>query len=291
MKSEVNPDVSFYRKPWWMGILGIFFLILAGSLDATAQQCKPDKSVFHHGEQISYDIYFKWGLLMPRAGSATFTMKNTMFEKKNSWNYNLTFRTHGVIEKVYKMRDTIDCYFSPDLKVLYSSKRANEKNYYQVENISFSHRGNYVTTHTHRYNLERTRLDTTITTPGCVYDMVGASMYLRSIDWNKIKIGDEFPFKVAIGKDIVNVSFRYTGQQIVERDETLKYRTRHFVIDIFDDAFEQSKAAAEVWVGDDQNRIPVKVRAKLKIGAAEVYYNNSSNLQYPFTSRVVIPRR
>ncbi len=228
---------------------------------------------------------------MPRAGSANFRMKKTRFESKDSWNYNLTFRTHGVIEKVYKMRDTIDCYFSPDLQVLYSSKRTNEKNYYLVENISFTRRGNSVTTHTHRYNLHETRLDTMITTPGCVFDMVGASMYLRSIDWNKIKIGDEFPFKVAIGKDIVNVSFRYTGQQIVEKDETLKYRTRHFVIDIFDDAFEQSKEAAEVWIGDDENHIPVKVRAKLKIGAAEVYYNSSSNLRYPFTSRVVIPRR
>ncbi|MCC8153764.1 MAG: DUF3108 domain-containing protein [Tannerellaceae bacterium] len=253
-------------------------------------QCKVDKKLFHHGEEVNYDIYFKWGLLMPKAGHGTFRMKNTQFESQKAWNYSLVFRTNGFAERVYKMRDTLECYFSPDLNLLYSSKRTNEKNYYLVENINFTYQGNNVRTHTHRYNLETTRIDTTIVTPGCVLDMIGATMYLRSIDWSNLKNGDEFPFKVAIGKDIVNIGFRYSGQQIVERNETLKYRTRHFFVDIFDDAFEVSKAAAEVWIGDDENHIPVKVRAKLKIGAAEVYYHSSRNLQYPFTSRVEIGR-
>ena len=124
-----------------------------------------------------------------------------------------------------------------------------------------------------------------------MFDMLGATMYLRSLDWDKMKQGDEFPFHVVIGRDRINISFRYTGQQIVERNETLKYRTRHFYIDIFDDAFTQSKAAAEIWIGDDENHIPVKIRAKLKIGAAEVYYKSSKGLRYPLTSRVEIPRR
>lgn len=74
---------------------------------------------------------------------------------------------------------------------------------------------------------------------------------------------------MAIGRERINISFRYTGQQIVERSETLKYRTRHFYIDIYDDAFTQSKEAAEIWIGDDENHIPIKIRAKLKIGAVK----------------------
>ena len=109
-------------------------------------------------------------------------------------------------------------------------------------------------------------------------------MYLRSLDWDKMKSGESFPFQVAIGRERINISFRYTGQQIVERSETLKYRTRHFYIDIYDDAFTQSKEAAEI-------HIPIKIRAKLKIGAAEVYYKSSKGLRYPLTSRVEIKRR
>ena len=99
------------------------------------------------------------------------------------------------------------------------------------------------------------------------------------------------PAALASDSGSVNISFRYTGQQIVERNETLKYRTRHFYIDIYDDAFTQSKEAAEIWIGDDENHIPIKIRAKLKIGAAEVYYKSSKGLRYPLTSRVEIRKR
>ncbi len=268
------------------------FLVLGGIIGTIQAQCPPlNKEIFHNGEQIDYDIYFKWGLLNPKAGQATFNMSRTSFaEENNVWNYNLTFRTNGMFEKIYRMRDTLECFISSDMQLIYSSKRTNEKNYYLIENIDFTHSGNSTRTHTHRYNMERTRIDTTIVTPGCVFDMVATSMYLRSISWDNIQIGQEFPAKVAIGRDIVNISFRYMGQAIVERNENLKYSTRYFIVDIFDDAFEVSKVAAEVWIGDDANHVPVKVKAKLKIGAAEVYYNNSRNLKFPLSSRVVLNR-
>ncbi|MCD7711291.1 MAG: DUF3108 domain-containing protein [Firmicutes bacterium] len=254
-------------------------------------QCALNKTVFHAGEEISYDIYFKWGLLMPKAGQANFVMKRTPYKQQSSWNYNLIFRTNGVFDKIYKMRDTLECFFSPNHQLLFSSKRTTEGGRYQVENITFTNQGSKTRAHTHRYNPESTRIDTTIVSDGCVYDMMAGVMFLRNIDWKNIQQGKEFATKVAIGRDIVNMSFRYVGQAIVERNENLKYRTRHFYIDIYDDAFTQSKDAAEVWIGDDENHIPVKIMAKLKIVADDVYFNSSAKLKYPLTSRIGIPKR
>lgn len=196
-----------------------------------------------------------------------------------------------MFEKIFSMRDTIDCYFTPEMLLLRSEKRVNENDYYLIDDLKFSYSKGKTSAHSHRYTPSRTKIDTMIVSEQCMFDMLGATMYLRSLDWDNMKQGDEFPFHVVIGRDRINISFRYTGQQIVERNETLKYRTRHFYIDIFDDAFTQSKAAAEIWIGDDENHIPVKIRAKLKIGAAEVYYKSSKGLRYPLTSRVEIPRR
>ena len=160
------------------------------------------------------------------------------------------------------------------------------------DDIHFSYDQKKILAHSHRYTPTRTKIDTMLVTEApYMFDMLGATMYLRSLDWNKMKSGESFPFQVAIGRERINISFRYTGQQIVERSETLKYRTRHFYIDIYDDAFTQSKEAAEIWIGDDENHIPIKIRAKLKIGAAEVYYKSSKGLRYPLTSRVEIKRR
>lgn len=247
---------------------------------------------FNSGEEVQYELHFKWGLLMPRAGHATLSIRDAEYEGEPSCHYQLIFRTSGIIEKVYKMRDTIDCHFTPDMLLIRSEKRVNENDYYLIDDIRFSYDQKKILAHSHRYTPTRTKIDTILVTEApYMFDMLGATMYLRSLDWNKMKSGESFPFQVAIGRERINISFRYTGQQIVERSETLKYRTRHFYIDIYDDAFTQSKEAAEIWIGDDENHIPIKIRAKLKIGAAEVYYKSSKGLRYPLTSRVEIKRR
>lgn len=273
----------------WNGLwLIALLLLLPGISDA---QSLSVKDRFNTGEEVQYELYFKWGLLMPRAGQATMSMHDTRYEGEQAYHYRLLFRTSGMFEKVFPMRDTIDCYFSPDMLLLRSEKRVNENNYYLIDDLKFSYGNGRTSAHSHRYTPSRTKIDTMLVSEQYMFDMLGATMYLRSLDWEKMRNGDEFPFHVAIGRDRINISFRYTGQAIVERSETLKYRTRHFYIDIYDDAFTESKAAAEIWIGDDENHIPVKIRAKLKIGAAEVYYKSSKGLRYPLTSRVIIPKR
>lgn len=270
--------------------LGLFvwLLLLPGMVVA---QSITAKERFNAGEEVQYELYFKWGILMPRAGQAVLSIDDVRYKGEPAYHYRLLFRTSGMFEKIFTMRDTIDCYFSPAMLLLQSEKRVDENDYYLIDDLNFSYKDGKTTAHSHRYTPSRTKIDTVIVSEQYMFDMLGATMYLRSLDWGKMKQGDEFPFHVAIGRERINISFRYTGQQIVERNETLKYRTRHFFIDIYDDAFTQSKAAAEIWVGDDENHIPVKIRAKLKIGAAEVYYKSSRGLRYPLTSRVEIPKR
>lgn len=243
-----------------------------------------------HGERVNYDLYFKWGLLMPKAGLATLSVKESHFEGEPSWDYRLLFRSSGMIDKVFSMRDTLECVFSQESRLLFSAKRTDDGGYYTVDDMCFDYKEQEkVAIRSRRFNRVSLRLDTTLVAEGHVFDMLGATMYLRALDWTDIQQNEEFPFQIAIGRDIVKARYRYAGQQIVEHGDA-KYRTRLFYIDIYDEAFTQAKEAAEVWVGDDENHIPIKIRAKLKIGAAEVYYKESFNLRYPLRCRIVIPK-
>ena len=122
-----------------------------------------------------------------------------------------------------------------------------------------------------RYTPKAVKVDTVLTADkGLLLDMLSATMFLRSIDWNNLSFDEAIPFQIAIGRDVVKSAFRYSGQQIVEYSG-VKYATRHFYIDVYDEAFTQSRAAGEVWISDDERHYPVKVRAKLNIGAAEAY--------------------
>ncbi|WP_373701736.1 DUF3108 domain-containing protein [Porphyromonas loveana] len=39
-----------------------------------------------------------------------------------------------------------------------------------------------------------------------------------------------------------------------------------------------------MWLTDDANRLPVRIRMELKIGAAEVYLSSAQGLRYPQTA-------
>lgn len=229
-------------------------------------------------------MYFKWGLIMSKAGHAVFSTGETPWEGEEAWRYHMQFNSLGMAETFYKMRDTLSTLLSPQGRPISSSKHTDEGGFYMVDELIFSNEQPFDIRSTRRAR-GRTRIDTVLTAGGCVYDMLGAVMYARSIDFDNLRPGAEFPFKVAVGKDIVNVRFRYTGPSTAKQGDA-SYGAHHFYIDVYDAAFAQSKEAAEVWIGNDDNHIPVRVRAKLKIGAAEVHYKESSGLRHPLSCRL-----
>ena len=245
-------------------------LALAFSSFAAMAQALPH-GIFREGEVQHFQLYFKWGLIMAKAGKAEFRMQSDTLAGDSVWHYALRFQTTGLFERVFPMRDSLDSYFTkPDRLLRFATKHSNEGDYYSIDDLAFHYQEEGTEVHSRRYTLSRTKIDTLLVARQRVYDMLSATLYLRSLDWETLRIGREYPFQVAIGKDLVNTAFRYDGQQIVERDGR-SYPTRHFFVDVYDEAFTQSKAAGEVWMLDSPAHFPFKVRAKLKIGAAEAY--------------------
>jgi Protein of unknown function (DUF3108). len=252
-------------------------------------QCGFENQPFKVGEKVGYALYFKWGILMPKAGQASIDFLRTNEENSFGYSHRLLFRTTGMFETVYKMRDTLASFHDNNMILIRSGKNSDEGGYYSIDKIRFSYEGDGVSAHSLRYTPTRVRIDTTLVAEGCTFDMMSSLLYLRSLDYANLKNGDRFSFKVMIGRDVVNVGFHYKGQEILERDNA-KFKTLHFTMDIYDEIFEQSESAAEIWIGDDENRIPVRLRAKLKLGAAEAYYTSSSGLRYPLTCRIEMPK-
>ncbi|MDR2145473.1 MAG: DUF3108 domain-containing protein [Tannerella sp.] len=263
----------------------LIFLIFCLS-DVSAQD-KVFSTALNKGEKVSYDLNFKWGLLMMRAGEATFTYNSNQSVPGATSRYRLTFKSTKFFDGIFKMRDTLDCYFNDDYKLIYSRKGSDEGGYYLIDELWLNHGANSTQVRSKRYTPTALKIDTIMTATGEVVDMLGGIFLLRGIDRTKLKSGDKFPITVAIGRDLVKMTFIYQNQAIVERDN-VKYNTRYFKIDIYDEAFESSKTSAEVWVGDDDNFLPIKVRSKLKLGYAEAYYKDSSGLKNPLSCRIEV---
>jgi hypothetical protein len=248
-------------------------------------------STMNYGETAVYDVYFKLGLIMPRAGDATFSYDREWTVPKASSRYCMQFKTAKFFDGFFKMRDTLKTYYNDRDELVYSLKCSDEGGYYSVDQLTFHYGEDHqIGIHSRRYTLSQVKIDTALTTTDHVTDLLGTIYYLRQLDRTKLQQGNTYPLTVAIGRDLVRIRITYRNQSIVERGN-VKYNTRYFVVDVYDDAFESTKTSAEVWMGDDENFLPVKVRSKLKIGYVEVYYRESSGLAHPLSCRIEMPRK
>jgi len=243
-------------------------------------------SPLKYGESVTYEVYFKWGVIMPRAGNAVITFnKNTSLSNAVS-QYMLQFKTAAFFDNFYKMRDTLVCYYNTDNKIVFSEKYTNEGDYYSIDRLTFTYNENKTNIHSYRATPKRVKIDTVLTVvDDYVTDLLGSFFYVRCLDRKNLRSGDIFPFTVALGRDLVKIQLCYQNQAIVERGN-VKYNTLYFKINIYDEVFTTTTTSAELWMGNDDNFLPIKIRSKLKVGYVEIYYLNSSSLAYPMTCRI-----
>ena len=151
---------------------------------AARAQCPPANIPLNVGESVNYDLYFKWGVIMSRAGEATISYNTTKFRGATARRYRMLFRTIKIFESVYRMRDTLDCYYTPEGALLYSVKRSNENDYRLTDELTFYYPAKSRTTiRSRRYTPTEMKIDTTLyVRSGCAFDMLGATYFLRTIN-------------------------------------------------------------------------------------------------------------
>ncbi|MDR0230894.1 MAG: DUF3108 domain-containing protein [Dysgonamonadaceae bacterium] len=266
---------------------GVFVVsILVYSSTLFAQQDLP----FQSGEQLDFSIQYKYGIVMVKAGTAQYSIKDHIFRGEPAIRTSLSFKTVGVVDAAYRMKDTLYTHFTPELIPVFHRKYLNEGKTSYIEDIDYK---NFSTTSTtvrsKRVRDGDVRFDTLLTAKGVGYDMLGIFTFVRTLDYCDLKPGDTFGLTTFVGRDVVPMSVRYIGQAFLDKG-SIKYKALKFGIDIIDPAFTEPKNAMEVWISDDQNHIPLKLRAKLKIGAAEAELTSTKNLKYPFDAKIEIPK-
>jgi len=247
---------------------------------------------FQANEELSLDVYYKYGLVMLKAGSANFKVTENSYKDKNSYLMDLDFKTTSFFDKIFKMRDTLRSTITENLQPLHHIKYLHEGNYQFTEEMFFNKfSATYSEVRVKRESQQLVAFDTILTANTISYDILNLMPYISSLDFSTPGAAQETAASIFIGKGKIRVTIRNEGQEIVERGDTLKYKTYKIALDFSDSNFNESKNAIEIWMSDDKNRIPVKIRAKLRIGAVEVYLASYKNLKYPLSSAINIPAK
>lgn len=247
---------------------------------------------FKEGEVLKYDINFTWGLVMMRAGTANYTIQRDFYENKPTYKTTLDFRTSSFFDGIFKIRDTLFSHISDNLEPLYHIRKINEgKTHFWEEVFVEFYSANYTKARVRKQNVETVKFDTTLVSDNAGYDILSIFTFARILDYPKLTHGQIFHISSFVGKEKINITVHFKGQSIVEKNKYTKYKAWLLAIDIGDAAFNESKSAMEIWVSDDKNHVPLKLKAKLKIGAAEANLISRKNLKYPFSSEIKIPIR
>ncbi|MCL1933408.1 MAG: DUF3108 domain-containing protein [Candidatus Azobacteroides sp.] len=263
--------------------LTLFFLLSLISM-------KANDFPLQAGEELSYDIHYKYGLVMLKAGTANFKIVESSYNNINSFQSTLDFKTASFFDKIFKMRDTLYSQMAKNLQPLYHIRSVHEGNYHYKEEIFFNRFGtDYSEANVKRRSGETLKFDTILFTRSKSYDVLNLILILCSLDYSPSEYQKTETLSLFMGREKITVTVRFEGQSIVEKSETLKYKTYKISLDFFDAAFNESKSAIEIWMSDDENRIPVKIKAKLRIGTAEANLTTWKNLKYPLSSEVKIP--
>ena len=266
----------------------IWLVLLAIGLFWVTTESRAQSLPFQDGEVLTYHIRYKYGLLMMGAGSADYRINFAENNQRPRVKSTFSFKTNSFFDKIYKMRDTLISYASrPDIIPISLSRSVNEGNTrFREELVMRKHEKNFSEVSIKRIKNGEVRIDTTLSVNNRGFDIVNIFLFIRNMNYAELNPGQTYNLTVFLGKDNVNIILRYTGQAVLEKSEKLKYKAFHWTVDITDDVFSESKNAMEVWISDDGNHVPLKLKAKLKIGAAEAELSSYKQLKHPFLSEI-----
>lgn len=229
--------------------------------------------------------------MLLKGGTANYRLNLSNYDKQPAYKSTLTFKTTSFFDKIYKMRDTLSSYINPStLSPIYSYRVVDEGNTHFKEHLYIKkHNETFAEVNVKREKGDEITIDTTLISNNLSYDFPSIFVFIRSLDYSQMKVGDSVNLTILLGKKNANVIVRYDGQSVIKKSETIKYNTFKLTVDIANEVFNESKNAIEIWLSSDQNKIPIKVKAKLKIGVAEANLVKHKNLKYPLAAEIKVP--
>jgi hypothetical protein len=247
-----------------------FAFILVASCVATAFSQTPketDEPVFKAGEQLTYK--FKYGFFTGAEGHLR-VEEGEKIDSHPTYHIIADGNTAGTFDIFYKVRNRYETWIDRTTLVpyLYQENR-REGSWKHADNVKFDHETGKITANKGVYSSK-----------GKVFDFVSAYYFARSIDVNKMKIGDKYEIPYFLEDGTYALGITYAGKEVVSCPLG-KFNCLKFNPTIIPGRIFKKDSKLYLWVTDDGNRIPIKATVGLIVGSVTMDLTEAKGLKYP----------
>ena len=252
-------------------ILSILLVILVGSV-AHAQ----NYSAFQEGEWLKYRLHY--GFL--NASYATMKLEKAQIKGKTVYRAIGKGKTTGFASLFFKVDDTYESFFELDsVRPVYFKRDIYEGGYTKHIEIDYDFEGNSAKI----YNIKDST-SFSLDIHDKIQDILSSTYYLReNFSTENLEIGDEIQLDMLFDDDgVYDFKLRYLGEEIIKtkfgKVPCLAFRPLVKSGRIF-----REQESLTLWVSNDQNRIPVRIKADLRVGSIKADLEGYNGLKNQFT--------
>jgi hypothetical protein len=215
---------------------------------------------FEVGEKFTYSVSWK----VFEAGIATMTLvEKTLFQNEETYKINATVHSTGIVSTLFKVVDVFESFFhSRELCSRQIVKNIQEGRRHRNTVVAFDPKTGQA--RMEDKDLNRPDLPSKKTSapiPGCVQDVVSALYLIRT---KNLRVGDLIHFPINDGGRTYDVAVEIQAQEEV-RTPAGAFQTLRLEPKVFGGLFK-NKGRMFVWLTNDQEKMPVQLKAKINIG-------------------------
>ncbi len=230
-------------------------------------------SAFTFNEKLNFRIHY--GII--NAATVNMEVGAGMEEQYGRQCYHIKAegKTLKSFDWAYKVRDRFDTYVDAEaVAPIKFTKSVQEDNYLDNDLVAFKHPKKKL------YGAKGV-----LDMPVYTQDVISAVYYIRNIDFSNAKKGDKYPLDIYLDNKIYNLGFKYDGKETIKTDiGTVK--CIRFVPTLVVDRVFKDKEDMTIWVSDDENKIPVRVKANIAVGSIKVDITGYSGLKNEFKALI-----
>lgn len=228
-------------------------------------------SSFKEGEFLKYKIHY--GLL--NAGFTSVEVRETQDENKlhaigKGW-------TTGMVSFLFKVNDRYETYIDKETnRPTRFIRKINEGGYKKDKEILFDFK-------THQAQVFDYKNDTEASffIQNNVQDMLSSFYYLRSLDLKTLQENDSIDVNMFFDERMHNIRVLVLGRDVLKTDfgEINCIKIRPLVLEgrVFKD-----EENVTLWLSDDDNKIPIKIKASILVGSVKAELIEFKGLAHPF---------